>query len=135
MPFKGELLAKVPQLVMEDWELAYKAKFPHFESIKYLKMVYYEESGVTRVEKMNWTDGIEHINLLNMLVVPHFGHKNINTVCVCLLLALVHNGALWLEERIPIDDMLIKRITTLPCVGEDHVKDFADKYEEKKLSH
>jgi hypothetical protein len=115
---------QVPQLCMEDWDLADRAKFPHFEPSKYLKMVYYEEVGVTRVEPMTWATGIQCVGLLNMLTVPHFGCNNINTICVCQLLTLVHDGALWLGERIPIDTMLIRRITVLPCAGADPTKCF-----------
>lgn len=46
-PFEGALLVQVPQLHMEDWDLAIRAKFPHFELRKYPKIVYYEDVGVT----------------------------------------------------------------------------------------
>lgn len=69
-----------------------------------------------------------------MLTVPHFGHNNINTICVCHLLTLVHDEALWLRERIPIDFMLIRSITMLPCVGADPASTFVGKSQEKKLA-
>lgn len=51
------------------------------------------------------------------------------------LLALVHDGHLWLREPILIDDMLICRITTLPHQGANPNDAFVGKFEEKKLAY
>lgn len=107
VPIEGELLARVPHLCMEDWYLNYCNKYPQFEPNKYLQSIYYEEAGVIRVEPMKWVVGIQDVGLLNMLYVPHFGRNNINTICMRQLLALVHDGCLWLRTPFPIDDMLI----------------------------
>jgi len=56
---------------------------------------------------MKWVARIQHVGLLNMIYVPHFRRNNINTICVCQLLALVHDGFLWLKMLILINDMLI----------------------------
>lgn len=72
VPFEGEFLALVPQLHMEDWDLSYRAKLPHFEPRKYLKMVYYEEAGVMRIKPITWVAGIHYVGLLKMLFIPHF---------------------------------------------------------------
>lgn len=64
---------QVPQLHMEDWDLADRAKFPNFKLRKYLKMVYYEEASVACIEPMTWAVRIQHARLLNMLSVPNFG--------------------------------------------------------------
>jgi len=86
-------------------------------------MVYYEEVGVTKVEPMTWATGIQHARLLNMLYVPHFRRRNINTICVCQLLTLVHDRALWLGERITINVMLIIQINvTLPPLLLENLK-------------
>lgn len=60
VPSEGELLAQVPYLKMEDWDLGDHDKFPQLEPKKYLKAVYYEELGLTRLEPMKWVAGIEH---------------------------------------------------------------------------
>ena len=70
--FEGNLLAQVPFLKMEDYDLGDHAKFPQLEPSKYLKSIYYEESGVMRLELMKWVARIEQARLLNMLCVPHF---------------------------------------------------------------
>lgn len=49
---KDELLASVPFLKMEDWDLGDYAKFLQLETSKLLKSVYYEEVGITRLEPM-----------------------------------------------------------------------------------
>lgn len=50
------------------------------------------------------------------------------------MLTLVHDEALWLGERMPIDDMLIRRIITLPCARADPTNAFFCKSQEKNLS-
>ncbi|MCY6524974.1 hypothetical protein, partial [Actinobacillus pleuropneumoniae] len=56
-----------------------------------------------------------------------------NTMFVHQLLALVHDGCLWLGEPIPIAYMLIRRITKLPYKGADLAKEFAGKSKEKEI--
>ena len=53
--------------------------------------------------------------------------------CVCQLLALVHNGILWLGQPIPITDMPTHRVTKFPHKGADPAKEFAGKIGEKEL--
>lgn len=77
VPVKGD---QVPILKMEDWDLGDHIKFLQLEPNKYLKSVYYEESSVRRLEPMKWVTIIEHVGFLNMLWVPHFSHKLINTI-------------------------------------------------------
>lgn len=108
IPIEGELLAWIPSLKMEDWDLNDHGKYPQFDLSQYLKFIYYEKAGVTHIEPMKWAAGIEFTGLLNMLYVPHFGNSIINAIYVHQLLALVHDGCLWLGEPIPIDEMLIK---------------------------
>jgi len=133
VPIEGKLLAKAPNLCMEDWDLNDRNKYPQFEPIKCLQYVYYEEVGVTRVEPMKWVVRIQHIGLLNMLYVPHFGRSNINTICVRQLLELVHDRHFWLGDPILIDDMLIRRIIALLHQGANSNEAFVGKYQEKKL--
>ena len=71
---------------------------------------------------------------MNMLYVPHFGHININTICVHQILALVHDGCLWLGGKIPIDDMLIRRITMLPFQGMNLANEFVEKFQDKVVA-
>lgn len=70
--------------------------------------------GVTRPEPMKWVAEIEHEGFLNMLWVPHFICNIINTIYVHQFLVLIHDRCLWLGGTIPIDDMLVHKITLLP---------------------
>lgn len=131
--FEGALLARIPVLKLEDWDLSNHEKFLHFTTNKYMTKIYYEETGVTRLEPMKWVKWFEQARLLHMLCVPHFHRSIINTICVCQFLALVHDGCLWLGEPIPITNMLIHRITKLPYKGEDLAKEFGGKSKEEEL--
>ena len=58
--------------------------------------------------------------MLKMLNVPHFGHSPQVTAVVKQLLALVHDGNLWIgNQRIAIDGELIYRIIGLQKEGPD----------------
>ena len=63
--------------------------------------------------------------LLKMLDVPHFGHNTQVTIVVKQLLALVHDGYLWIgDKKILINGELIHRITGLPMAGPDPGTEF-----------
>ena len=70
-----------------------------------------------------------------MLDVPHFGRGPHVTMVVKQLLALVHDGTLWIgDKKIPINGELIHRITGLPIAGPDPVTEFPSKHEDTKLA-
>ena len=70
-----------------------------------------------------------------MLDVPHFGRSTQVTIVVKQLLALVHDGNLWIgDQRIPITGELIHRITGLPIAGPDLGTEFPSKHEDTKLT-
>lgn len=48
---------------------------------------------------------------------------------VCQLLPLVHDGCLWIQDRIPIDVALMHRITSLPMQRSDPLLHVGKKYE------
>ena len=80
----------------------------------------YDETGATLLEVRQWVAGLDQAGLLKMLDVPHFGHGTQVTVVVKQLLALVHDGHLWIgDKKIPINGKLIQRITGLPIAGPD----------------
>lgn len=60
VPVEGALLGQVPFLNREDCDLGEHSKFLQLEPSKYLKSVYYEEAGFTRLEPMKWASEIEH---------------------------------------------------------------------------
>lgn len=69
------------------------------------------------MELVKWIHGVEKAGLLNLLWVSHYHRAPINLIVIKQLLCLMHDGCLWLEEPIPIIDMLIHRITQLPHSG------------------
>ena len=77
------------------------------------------DRGVIKVDSKTWALGLQQFGLLNLLNVMHFWHNNINDICLCQLIALVHDNFLWLGDPISIDDMLIHQITKFPYQGED----------------
>jgi len=121
-------------LKMEDWDLVDHTKFPHLGMEKYMRRVYYEETGVTALEMEEWVCGVEKLGFLNLLCVPHYHRTPTNKICVRQLLTLFHDGCLWLRGPIPIIDMLIHRITHLPYKGPNSAKEFYGKTGEINLA-
>ena len=76
------------------------------------------------LELRKWFKGVDKVGLLNLLWVPHDNHTPITLVVIKYLMCLVHKGCLWLEESIPIMDMMIHRITQLPYTGENLAMEF-----------
>ncbi len=95
----------------EDWDLVDMEQFPHLATDNFIQRVFYKDLGVTTVELVKWICGVEKAGLLNLLWVPHYHHTPINLIVIKQLLCLVHDGCLWLEDSIPITNMLIDRIT------------------------
>ena len=70
-----------------------------------------------------------------MLDIPHFGRTTQVTIVVKQLLALVHDGYLWIgNQKITINGELIHRITSFPKEGPDPGIEFVGKHEDTKLA-
>ena len=99
-----------------------------------MHFVKYPDTGATLLEVKQWAAGLDKAGLLNMLDVPHFGRSTQVTIVVKQLLALVHDGYLWIgDKRVPINGELIHRITGLPREGPDPGIEFPSKHEDTKL--
>ena len=95
-----------------------------------LHSFHYLEAGTTLLEVKQLATG-----LLKMLNVPHFGCSAQVTMVVKQLLALVHDGNLWIgSQKIAIDGELIHRIIGLPKEGPDPGIEFVEKHEDTKLA-
>jgi len=114
--------------------LADVERFSHLVTDQLMHHVFYKYSGVTMLEPRKWVKGVDKAGLLNMLWVPHYNHTHITMVLIKQLLCLVHDGCLWLEELIPITDMLIHRITQMPHSRENTTMAFGGKIGESDLT-
>lgn len=47
--FEGPKLSRIPLLKLEDWDIANQDKFPHMVTHKYMKMIYYDDTCVTKL--------------------------------------------------------------------------------------
>ena len=66
--------------------------------------------------------------------MPHYHHVPINLIVIKQLLCLVHDACLWMNEPIPITNMLIHRITLLPHPRLNLAKVFGRKTSEHDLT-
>ena len=83
------------------------------------------------LEVKQWAAGLDRAGLLKMLDVHHFGRSTQVTIVVKQLVALLHDGHLWIgDKKIPINGELIHRITALPIAGPE----FPSKHEDTKLA-
>lgn len=112
--FEGLHLALVPLLKLEDWDLADTKKFPHLVTDQLMHHIVHTTTRMTMLEPQKWLKDVDKVGLLILLWVPHYNRAPITLLVIKQLLCLVHDGCLWLEDPIPITDMLIHRITWLP---------------------
>ena len=71
-------------------------------------MQYVKYDKAMLIEVKWWAAGLDHAGLLKMLDVPHFSRGPQVTIVVKQLLALVHDGTLWIgDKKIPINGKLI----------------------------
>lgn len=89
---------------------------------------------MTALEPRKWLKGMDKVGLLNLLWVPHCNRAPIMMVVIKQLMCLVHDECLWLEEMIPITDMLIHTIMWLPYIGENVAMVFGGKADEHALA-
>ena len=89
---------------------------------------------MTALELRKWLRGVEKAGLLNRLWVPHYNCTLVMVLVIKLLLCLVHDGCLWLEESIPITNMLIHCITCLLYTSENLAMIFGGKGGELALT-
>ena len=114
------MTGKIDRLKYTDHDTNDHGKFPQFTPGTYLHSVHYPETGATLLEAKQWVAGLDKAGLLKMLNVPHFVHSTQVTVVVKKLLALVHDGQLWIGNyKITINGELIHWITGLPKEGPD----------------
>lgn len=132
--FEGTHLAYVPHLKLEDFDLADMEHFPHLATDKFMHRVFYKDTGVTALELRKWIKWVDKEGLLNILWVPHYNRIPITMIMIKQLLCLVHDGCLWLEEPIPITDMLIHKITQLLHLGLNPAMAFGGKTGECDLT-
>ena len=126
---------KIDQLKYAYHDTNDLGKFPQFAPRTYLHFVKYSETGVTLLEVKQWAAGLEQDGLLKMLNAPHFGRSTQVTMVVKQLLALVHDGHLWIgSQKITIDGELIHRIIGLLKEWPDTGIEFVGKHEDTKLA-
>jgi len=89
--------------------------------------------GMTALDPWKWLIGVEKEGLLNLLWVSHYNCTPMTMLVIKQLLCLMHDGCLWLEEPIPITDMLIHHITHLPYTSKNPSVIFCGKGRELAL--
>ena len=127
------MTGNIDRLKYSDHDTSDSSKFPQFRPEIYLQYVKYNKA--TLVEVKRWAAGLDHAGLLKMLDVPHFGRGPQVTIVVKQLLALVHDGHLWIgDKKIPINGELIQRITSLARARPNPATEFPSKHEDTKLA-
>ena len=94
----GSMIGKIDRLKYSDHDTNDHGKFPQFEPAEYMHRVKYPEHDVTLLEVKPWAAGLENAGLLKVLDIPHFGRGIQVTIAAKQLLALVHDGYLWIGD-------------------------------------
>ena len=131
---EGDLLANIPQLRYQDYNLQDLKKFPQFQPNRYLIR---KIDPITKVEKIvphDWIANLASSGLLKLLKIPHFGRSLEVNVIIKILLFCVHEDYLWLESKIDLNIDVIHRITGLSKIGDDSSVHFVGKKSNCKLA-
>ena len=129
------MTGKIDRLKYADHDTNDHGKFSQFTPGTYLHSVRYQETRATLLEVKQWATGLDLASLLKMLDVPHFGRSIQVTIMFKQLLALVHDGNLWIgDKKIPINGELIHRIIALPIAGPNPGTEFPSTHEDTKLA-
>ena len=126
-PVIGETFGCLHEVNFVHLDLANFEAFPELAPKLYLDTVHGAD-GVKFVPQ-HWVRGLAGSRLLNLLRMPHFRHYNITDWLARQLLALIHDGCLWIQDRIPIDVVLVHQITGLPMSGPNPLECVGKKYE------
>jgi len=132
--FESPRLAWVLILKLEYWDLADHEKFSHLATEQLMHRIIDTTTMMIALEPQKWLRGVKKARLLNLLWVPHYNRTPVTVLVIKQLLCLVHDGHLWLEEPIPITNMLIHHITCLPYTSENPAMIFGGKGGELALA-
>ena len=124
----GDMFGNLPSIKFDDHNHANIEAFLELVPELYLERILRDI--VLKVVPIPWARGLAGSGLLNLLWIPHFGQYNITNLVVWQLLALIHDGSLWIEEHIPIVAALIHQITSLPMKGPNPMNHIAKMYEQ-----
>jgi hypothetical protein len=107
---------KIASLKFSDFNLGDHKVYNTLAPYKYLTRTKGKNS---KIVPQQWTMNLMQSTLLNVMKIPHFRrHQEVNAY-VKLLLAIYHEGYLWLNYCITVDPALINRITGLSMQGHD----------------
>lgn len=127
VPILGDPCGRLHEVKFNDHDLADHDAFSELAPALYFDTIH-EDDGITVVPQ-HWVCGLARSRLLNLLRMPHFGRYNITDHLAHQLLALIHNGCLWIRKRVPIDATLIHKIIGLPMQGPHPLVKVGKKYE------
>jgi hypothetical protein len=112
-----DMLGKVPKLRYFDHDVRYTSKFP-----KLAEETYLEETGEMGplgrpiLEPMQWITRLYNSGIMNLLDIFHLRFSNNVGLCVKQLLSRVHGFIMWMDRLVPIDVVLIAKITGFPSI-------------------
>jgi hypothetical protein len=130
----SDLLGHIKKLKYSDHDVADTDKFLEFAKRVYMETVGINSIGEPMDQPLCWATGLEKTRILGLLDLPHFGRGQYVGACIKQLLAVTHDGDIWLEKFVSIDIDIIASITGFPSQGMDPVHFLDDKTKEKSLA-
>jgi len=128
------LLGHIDKLKYSDHDVADIEKFLELAKRVYLEIVVTNPVGEPIDQPLRWAMGLEKTRILGLLDLPHFGRGQYTRKSVKQLLAVTHDGDIWLGKLISIDVEFIANITGFPSRGMDLAQFLDDKTKEKCLA-
>jgi hypothetical protein len=130
---KPDLLVHIEKIKYSDQDVTDTDKFPKFTKRVYLQTVGVNVIGEPIEQPLQWAIGLEKIGILDLLDLLYFGRGQYTNGCVKQLMAVTHDGDIWLDKLVSIDIELIAHIIGLSSRGMDPMQFLDNKKKEKAL--
>jgi hypothetical protein len=129
----ANMLGHVEKLRYLDHDVTDKNKFPKFSKKVYLDTMGIGHFGEPITQPKQWEARLANTKILGLLEILHFGSGRDVNNCIKKLMAVTHEGYLWVEDLVSIDIEIITYITGLPSQGETLTQFLDEKMKEKEL--
>ena len=131
---EGSPLGQILNLKYQVYIILDPEKYPHFHVDRYMCRRVDPITNVETLAPQEWIEKLAPSGLLNLLCIPHFAHSPKFNAVVKVFLSCVHDGYLWLDNKIDLNMDVIHKINGLSKVGVDLALHFMGKNLDRKLS-
>jgi hypothetical protein len=104
-----QLPGHVGKLKYSNHDVSDDTKYPELASIFFMQNIVVNQLGETIIQPHQWAVGLDQIDILGLLQLPHFGIGQYATTYIKNMLVVMHGGDIWMDIPVPIKLTLLRR--------------------------